>query len=254
MKKRKLAWLTVSGMLVVALAVSGATLALFTSSASNSGNTFETGNLELSTHRHDVPIEGPMFYTYDSDDGRMGTGEWAPRDINTRAMLIKNTGSLDAKLSRLYAIPESENADDFSEQAIVTIAVLDGPGDLAPDVIRLANEAIDREYKDLMSQGWLGRLAGRTVQEFAAEVRKAFLHLQFEVDGHNFFVKDVYTGTLAGLMNNGTSALEDLELPRNRTMYMAYTVTLPDHENNNAVQGQDIRFTFKSEFVQSKNN
>lgn len=256
MNKKRLAALTLSGMLVVALVVGGATFALFTDSESNEGNTFEAGTLELSTHRHDVPIEGPMFYTHDSDDGRMGTGEWAPRDVNTRAMFIKNTGTLDAKLNRLSAIPEegtSEVTEEFAEQALVTIAVLDGPGDLAPEVIRQANLFIDETFKGLMSTWW-GQNLARVEQEIAAAAREAFLHLQFEIDGHKFYVKDVYTGTLSGLMNGGYPAFENLELPSGETMYMAYTVTLGDHENNNAVQGQEVNFTFKSEFVQSGNN
>src|SRR5690625_3868316 len=129
MSKKKIATIVVACMAALAVLAGAGTYALFTDSAVNEENTFDSGTLELETHRHDIPIEGPMFYTQDNDDGWMGTGEWAPRDSHTRAMFINNVGTLQGKLAEVQAIPEGNTSDAaaFAEQASVTIAVFEAP-------------------------------------------------------------------------------------------------------------------------------
>lgn len=253
MRKKQLLMTSLSMMLVMVLAVGAGTYALFTSTDVNQNNVFKSGTLELSSHRHDVPISGPMFYTNAGDnEGWMETGLWAPKDRHTRAMLIKNTGSLEGKLDEVIAIPESDPvmARTFGEQAYVTIAVLDGPfSDWTPEAIRLLNVAQDNAYAEGMSF-WLTQPATRTFADLAAAVREA---LQREIFNSGIIVKDVFVGQLDELMD-GSSAFNEVLIAPDQTIYMGYTVDFLDHTNNNAVQGQEIKFTFKSTFVQTANN
>jgi hypothetical protein len=121
MVKRKLAGLAAIGMLGVGLTVGGATYALFTESVTNAGNSLTVGELKLSQNRDQGDtIPGPMFYSASSDPsgsfpydtnknapyqppGGEALGGWAPGDTVTRAMNIKNEGTLDAKITRLKA-------------------------------------------------------------------------------------------------------------------------------------------------------
>lgn len=258
MSKKKLASITLASMLVLILAVSGATFALFTNSSTNAGNTFSTGTLSFDSHRHDVPITGPMFYTHDSDDGWMGTGLWAPKDVHTRAMLIKNTGTLDGKIESVSAFAQSSSGAeaDFAEQALVTIAVLDippeGHDDWAPDAIDDLNHLQNAAYEAGMSF-WLTRPATRTAADLAADVREAFQELIFRSPFSGLIVKEVYSGTLADLMN-GSDPFRDVVVPAGSTIYMGYTVDFQDHPNNNAVKDKNLIFGFQTNFVQARNN
>jgi spore coat-associated protein N len=107
--KKKLSVLAATGILAVSTAIGGATYALFSSSATNQGNSFSAGTLKIDSARDDIPMTGPMFYTESPSDvtgiGGLATGEWAPGDINTRGLFLRNTGSLDAKLTALKATP-----------------------------------------------------------------------------------------------------------------------------------------------------
>lgn len=264
MNKKKLATLVLVGMLGLTVLIGGATMALFTDRAENAGNTFGAGTLTLESHRHDVPIEGPMFYTHDNDAGWMGTGQWAPRDTHTRAMFIKNTGSLQGKLSSIQAIAESDeaNARAFGEQAQVTIAVFEAPAgsDFAANVMDALNHQMDSVYKAGMNH-WLTRPAARTTARLAADVRESFLNnLNFETGGVVFTVKDVYSGSLEELMAP-SSPLNNITINPNQTLYMGYVVTfLSDVDvddatwRNNDVQGENVQFTFRALFEQTANN
>jgi predicted ribosomally synthesized peptide with SipW-like signal peptide len=115
--KRKLvlsAVLTVT----VCLLVGGATFAYFTDQASNTGNTFTAGTVDI-TARRDMgdPLPGPMFYTT-LEEGKTPTGGvpnwptglWHPGKSEIRTLIVENTGSLDAYLDGLSAV--ISNIDD----------------------------------------------------------------------------------------------------------------------------------------------
>ncbi|MGZ4134908.1 MAG: TasA family protein [Tumebacillaceae bacterium] len=103
-KNKKLALLAVTGVVATSLAVGGASYALFTSNATNTGNSFTAGTLKVEANRDDIPTVGPMFYTDTSAlPGTMATGFWAPGDKYTRGLFLKNTGSLDARLKSITA-------------------------------------------------------------------------------------------------------------------------------------------------------
>lgn len=262
----------ISSVLLLGAAIGGGTYALFTSSAQNTGNTFAAGTLSLSTHRNDVPIEGPMFYTNDSDAGRMGTGFWAPKDTHTRAMLIKNTGTLDAKLTDLIAIPEGTseqqaNALAFGEQAMVTVAALATPNGItinAADIDRINLEA-DRAFKALISGNRFTQALARSGQEAFAIAREFWLNWTYELDSNGntvlVSVSDVYVGSLKDLYNGGSgrdAVLPNLVLPAKKTMHLAYNVSFLDDAgtgfDNDALQGKAVNFMFQNNFEQVKNN
>jgi spore coat-associated protein N len=267
--KKKLLTLVLSSVMVLSLAVGGGTYALFTASAQNTGSTFKSGTLEISSHRHDVPVEGPMFYTNDGDAGQMGTGFWAPGDSHTRAMLIKNKGSLDGKLTVLSAIPEGDaaNALAFGNQAMVTVATLTTSNGEPLDArgIEAINRIIDEKFKDLMQGSIWKQAIARGIQAAFALTNEVFLDSQYQVnsDGESVRVRvaDLYVGLLSDLYNNGNgkpSAIRNFILPAHGMMHLAYNVTLLDDAahtfTNNDLQGQTVNFTFQNTFEQVKNN
>lgn len=272
MKKKKLLITALSSVVLLCAAIGGGTYALFTSSAKNTGNTFASGTLSLSTHRNDVPVEGPMFYTNDSDAGRMGTGLWAPKDSHTRAMLIKNTGSLDAKLTDLIAKPEgtTQQQDDalaFGEQAVVTVAALATPNGvtLNADALNKVNEAADQLFKSLINGPNFAKALARSGQEAFANLREDVLDWTYRVDNNGqtveVSVSDAYVGSLKDLYNGGAGKdanLPNLILPAKKTMHLAYNVTFIDDTglafDNDAIQGKVVNFTFENTFEQVKNN
>jgi spore coat-associated protein N len=262
--KKKLGMYAALGMLGIGLTVGGGTYALFTDSATNTNNTFEAGTLKLAGHRHDIPITGPMFYTNDSDAGRMGTGVWAPGDVHTRAMLIENTGSLDAKLTSLKAIKTSGGTEEFSQNAQVVISVLETRDGNTIDatVVKNINEEINRQFKralDGKKSIFLNADNARMAQEILATAREVLLNQTFvakNVLGQDVsvYVTDIYVNSLANLKDQGADVSQfNVEVDRGETLYMAYTVTLPISAGNE-VQGDTPVFTFKSNFEQKKNN
>jgi spore coat-associated protein N len=234
-------------------------------------HTFKTGTLTLSAHRSDVPIEGPMFYTIDSDAGQMETGLWAPRDSRTRAMLIKNTGTVDAQLKALIAIPQGtaeQQADalEFGHQALVTVAALvtsDGQT-LDLSLIDEMNRKVDKAFKDFLEENSL-RGTAQTGQKLIAAARNFWLTWTYRVEFNNRSVEvrvsNVYVGSLKDLYNNGigcNAILPNLILSAGKTMHLAYNVTFLDDEGqtfvNNNIQGKVVNFKFKNTFEQVKNN
>src|SRR5690606_2805901 len=187
--KKKLATIAATGMVTVGLLVGGASYALFTDTEANSGNSFKAGTLELTQHRHDVPIEGPMFYVDNNDAGEMGTGLWAPLDSHTRAMFITNTGSLDGKVTQVSAKAKTgtDAADlaNFSEQALVTIAVFEAPDGVIFDdsVYEWANKEFDKAFKRGMNGGVISQILAKVGQIAAADlIREEILSWKFDVD------------------------------------------------------------------------
>ncbi|AIQ44767.1 hypothetical protein R70723_01745 [Paenibacillus sp. FSL R7-0273] len=274
MKKKKLLITALSSVVLLCAAIGGGTYALFTSSAQNTGNTVTSGTLTLSTHRYDVPVEGPMFYTNDTDAGRMGTGLWAPKDSHTRAMMIKNTGTLDAKLTDLIALPEGtegQKADAlaFGEQAMVAVAALATPDGvtLNTEDVNKVNEAVDQTFKTFIK--YLPNSA-RTAQSVFADARELLLNTTYQVlsggSPVNVSIKDAYVGSLKDLYNSGAgkdAILPNLVLPAKKTMHLVYNVTFLDDAtvsvggaaiDNDVIQGKVVNFTFKNTFEQVKNN
>lgn len=101
-------------VMLVSLLVGGATFALFTDSATNSGNTFAAGRVDISSLRNQGDtVPGPMFYTTPAqgrttnpenpEDGMLPTGLWAPGDSHMRQLDVYNLGSLAIKLTKIKA-------------------------------------------------------------------------------------------------------------------------------------------------------
>src|SRR5690606_6303508 len=210
--KKKLATIAATGMVTVGLLVGGASYALFTDTAVSENNTFTSGTLTLDTHRHDVPIDGPMFYVGDNDDGRMGTGIWAPLDSHSRSMFIENTGSLDAKLTKLYASVDSGSVDaeNFAEQAMVSVLVYETGGvALDESLHKVINEEASKHFKrEINATGFLAELRrelARGGQYAAALLREIALDFKYEVNTGNgepvrVSVSDVYVGSLEDML------------------------------------------------------
>ncbi|ANE46891.1 hypothetical protein SY83_12070 [Paenibacillus swuensis] len=273
MNRKKMALLAMTGVMAGSLAIGGATYALFKSTATNTMNTFASGTLKMSASRQDVPMTGPMFYTNDNvAAGMMGTGFWAPGDTHTRALFIDNNGTLDGKLKSLKAVPEGNVSDamEFAKQATVTIAVFEAPEntEYGTEVLQYLNKQQNDLFKERQTIWWnaiKARWTGLTIEQqkaayydFLAEIRTVLLDTIFEYKTTPFAVKQVFTGSLEELYNsnNGVSSALALKLGAGKTMFMGYTVHFMNlaPEVNNLVQGKEVKFTFQSDFVQSKNN
>lgn len=266
---KKMAVLAVASVLAVGGSIGGATYALFTSEAQSTANAFTAGTLSLSTHRNDVPIDGPMFYQNDSTSGQMGTGYWAPKDSHTRAMFIKNTGSLDAKLTHITAVPAGNITDalKFGEQAMVTVASFKTSNGTALDATAAAklNEEVDKEFKKLLNGNFWKKLQAVGLQAATAEVREDLLEWTYRVNSNGESVtvgiSDIFIGSLKDLYNGGSgqdTEVPNLILPAGKTMHLSYTVTFLDDAGqsfkNNDIRGTTVDFGFINKFEQVKNN
>ena len=134
MKKR----IVISTMVVtlVCMLIGGATFAVFTSQATTDSSTISAGTVEI-TVRRDMgdPVPGPMFYTT-KEEGKFGsgslpnwpTGQWYPGKTETRALIVKNSGSLNAVLDGVSAqvsnINDPNVAQEFAQSMNVRIVPL----------------------------------------------------------------------------------------------------------------------------------
>lgn len=264
--KKKMATIAATGMVTVGLLVGGASFALFSDTTANSDNSFTAGTLTLDTHRHDVPIAGPMFYVNDSDGGRMGTGIWAPLDSHSRSMFIENTGSLDAKLTKLKASAPADTVgmEKFAEQAMVSVLVYETNGvALDESAHKALNEAASEWFEqEINSTGFLSqwrKALARGTQEASAILREIALDFKYEVNTDNgvpvrVTVSDVYVGPLKDMMGTGVDPDFQVELKSGKAMELGYTVTLMDHPDNNEIKNVTAKFNFTNEFQQVRNN
>lgn len=138
--KKTLVGIAFTSILAIGFTIGGATYAIFTDSATNTNNSFETGSIILSQNRDHgdrISVPGPMFYSAKSDptgqfpydkpksDGSESSalggediGGWAPGDTATRAMNIYNKGTMKAKITRLIAVVNSKgvtSGDAYNE-------------------------------------------------------------------------------------------------------------------------------------------
>ncbi len=150
MLKAKILSLLAINLLGLGLVAGGGTMAIFTSSASNTGNTFATGYIRLTQNRDQGDtLVGPMFYTsiadptgrypYDTNGnplappGGEAIGGMAPGDSMMRAMDVYNNGAnaLDAQLTKVKAtvnpagITSGAAFDEFIQKLNVIIRAPD---------------------------------------------------------------------------------------------------------------------------------
>lgn len=108
--KAKLLLLVLTVVLAFALA-GGATMAWFTDTATNAGNTFTAGTVDIYAHRTlGDPIPGPMFYTTVAEGTVVpgqpphnSTGLWWPGRMVARNLSVRNPGSLQVRLHQVSA-------------------------------------------------------------------------------------------------------------------------------------------------------
>lgn len=259
MKNARLGLLAISGLLSSSLLIGAGTFALYSTNAVNSGNQFTAGNLTLSTNRDDIPITGPMFYTDSNSGGWSGTGFWAPGDNHTRGLFVKNTGSLDAKLSKVWAIPEAtkgtsayNDAITFANEATVTIAVYAPNGNFDQTAYRQLMDVVDNWYQNEEKNAINNAVAN--VDDY---INQNFLNQVFHVknvigEDVSASVKQVWTGRMSDLLNGQDSQIK-APIVSSGTLLMGYTVSLPISAGDE-LQGKSVIFTFKNDFVQSRNN
>lgn len=141
MNKHKFMGYVLTGVLGLGLTVGGSTYALFTSSATNDGNTATAGTVNINVMRDNGdPVPGPMFYPdsldplahhpYDKVDtapSGESIGGWAPGDVVVRDMYLGNSGSLTARLVGVRAkVRESYTQTTTTEEGNTTKTVSNG--------------------------------------------------------------------------------------------------------------------------------
>lgn len=111
------------------------------------------GTVQLVNYRSEPELtQGPLFYvtavqgqTYDGHlPGRLPTGPWAPGDSYTRALVVRNTGNLDGRLTGVRA------------------ALRAGSSRTLADAIQLRLTA-DQAGQTLLASGSLGQFSDGTV-------------------------------------------------------------------------------------------
>ena len=144
MRRRKI--ISVFLVLTVALGAGYATYASFTSGAAAVSPTMRAGTVNVSVERDQGDaIPGPMFYTTPAEGtqevdpylpGINPTGLWYPGKSETRAMIVRNTGSLPFRIYGLSATITDptplDGMDDtrLREALIVQVSVVPFPGGL----------------------------------------------------------------------------------------------------------------------------
>ncbi len=253
--KKKLLAIIPAGVMAASLLIGGATYALFTDSATNTGNTFTAGTLTMSTSRDDIPMAGPMFYTNDNTNGWSGTGLWAPGDSHTRGLFVRNTGSLDGKLATVSAIAEGSGTQysSFESQADVTIAVFAPHGNFDQTAYRQLMQVVDNWYANARKNAWTNGIAN--VDDY---INQSYLHQVFDVknvlgEDVSASVIEVYNDKLSNLMSPTDVKTLGITVPSQETLLMGYTVSLPLTAGND-LQNKTVNFTFQNEFQQAKNN
>jgi predicted ribosomally synthesized peptide with SipW-like signal peptide len=117
--KAKLFLLVLTVVLVAALA-GGATMAIFTDTAGNTGNTFAAGTVDIEADRGmGEPLPGPMFFTTLAEGATTPggvfphpanvTGPWWPGRTVSRSLEVRNLGSLEVRLNQVSAAIYSIN-------------------------------------------------------------------------------------------------------------------------------------------------
>lgn len=157
-------WLTLGALGVMALGVTGGTLALFSASSASANNQFTAGTLTLDSVRDQGDtIPGPMFYTTTAEGtvppgapALYPTGPWAPGDSKVRVLIVKNTGSLDAWLTSVGAdlAAGSMHLADKLRYCIATTAI----APLAPKDAQPPCPATNGPFPQYIAVGNLGDL------------------------------------------------------------------------------------------------
>ncbi|WP_409270385.1 TasA family protein [Neobacillus sp. SCS-31] len=292
-KKNKIALMGISGLLATSLAVGGATYALFKDSVTNGANTVTAGTLKITAKRDDVPNEGPMFYSVNKENnfGAMATGYWAPGDKHTRGLFLKNTGSLEAKLTTITAKTADSNGnpitsgqqyqDDmlFAGQAEVKIWEIQewdqnrGARPITrmnPDEMDLVMQIVNDGYKlwqDNNPDADLSTEVG--VAMLLNAVNEYMLNQLNERNGNTnnnlFKVVKMYDKRLDQLVNdsyhlnqNSNSDRHNVVLKPGESALLGFTLEFRKNPragvDKNALQGKEVYFNFGTDWVQTKNN
>lgn len=136
---RKIFFSLVSICSVVGM-VSGSALAVFTSSASNNGNTFGAGNLVLNINGAAGATSSPVFTV----------GSIAPGYTTTQVITLSNTGSVAASSVVLTSIGHSGSTPDLGDKLSLQIYDDNGNGILdGGDVLRGSAHITDPAWSSI---------------------------------------------------------------------------------------------------------
>lgn len=286
--KKKLMTMSLTGIAGLGLLVGGSTFALFSSSATNANNQFTAGTLHVSSNRDDVPNIGPMFYTYATPgaQGTLPTGLWAPGDINTRGLFLKNDGSLQARLTTLSAKAADENGnvitsgqkfnDDmkFAQQASVKVWQLQwfDPSGMRGKWLQLDGSEMDL-LMNIVNGGyaaWAKIHPGADPstdpslidQIISAENQYLLDHINdikgvlanpYYQDG-TVKVTKLTVSKLSQLINQKADVTNfDIRTDPGEAQLLAFTVELPLSTDNN-YQGISANYNFGTDWVQTAHN
>lgn len=136
MRKILFSLLTITAVLV---AVSGATSALFTSTASNNGNTFGAGTLVLEINGVPGSDSTPVFTISNA----------APGDSSTQKLYLKNSGSINASSLYLTSVDVTDTGPNPANLA--DVLYVDMWEDLDDDNVLDAGETQWMTYTQMAS-------------------------------------------------------------------------------------------------------
>lgn len=272
MSKKKAAVLMLVGTLVLALAVGGATYAYFSSNVTSSGNVIQSGTIELTTRRIDLPVNGPLFYKDDTPEGIRGTGYWVPGKQVMRQLVIKNDGSLPARMISVGAnLVGNEYGDEvnemFMDNMIISVA--------AAPLARSGGSSMDELYSQLSNaqndiDTWMAANPTATTDEIIAKMEQIYNNrikgVYTTIGSATWFIKDVSLASLVqgAVGKNHKTYVEpyigakDEEVDTqygkksNDIRVLFYIATLREnHQDQNILQGKEFEFDFVNNFVQA---
>lgn len=260
--KKRLAAFIVAGTVALTCFAGVGTYAYFSNVATSKQNNFQTGTLKISTLRDDMLISGPMFYTTPDNVNRglKPTGLWYPGKQESRGLIIKNEGSIDAVMGKIFAINEdglvyggTRDADkaftDFANQTQVSIYAL-------------STAYNNFDYRDVTAISDALEQANNEVQEYINEgnhteteinaLMKSKLDAIAAQRGSYWNASYMGSDSLATMIqNNRIWSRPYLELKAGKSVYFVYTVWFKNtNTNQNANQGKAYKITFVQDFKQ----
>lgn len=258
--KKKIAGLIVAGAVALTSLAGVATYAYFSDTATSSNNTVQAGTLELNAFRDDMLISGPMFYTAPDaqNQGLKPTGLWKPGKSEARGLVIKNEGTVGAKMGKIYAV-----SDDGKTYGGADTAFNDFADQTQVSVTALSSGYNNFDYRDVSAISAALETANAEVQAYISEGT----HTDAEVNAlmqsklnaiaaqRGSYWNATYLGadSLATMLqNNRIWPRPDVQLDAGKSLYFVYSVWYKNlNTDQNANQGKAYKFTFKQDFKQN---
>jgi spore coat-associated protein N len=273
---KKLAIIAITGMLAVSAAVGGVTYALFTAESTNTGNLVQSGKLDITSNRVDYPASGPMFYTSAQNQykGWLSIDAWAPGDVHTRGLFLRNIGTLEARMSSVFARATDDkgnvisNGPQYNDDILFATNAHVKIWSLHQDTskpnkknISLFSEEEKDQVMAVVNEGYQKWLSANNsisglFEQYAPIIINYINDYMDEnqvMKGLNIKIVNVFDKSLSDLLTPVDVSKKDIRLGANDVSMLAFTVEL-NRDAKNELQEKKVYFNFGTNWTQTKNN